>query len=90
MIDEAENGIHHSVQHDFWKMVLKTAHENNVQVLATTHSWDCAAGFAYAATDVGEVEGVLIRLEGEGGQVRAIEYSEDDLRIAAEQGIEVR
>ena len=51
VIDEAENGIHHSVQRDFWKMVIKTAHENNVQVLATTHGWDCVAGFAQAATD---------------------------------------
>lgn len=90
VIDEAENGVHHSVQRDFWKMVLRTAHENKVQVLATTHSWDCAAGFAYAATDTEEVEGVLVRLEGEDGQIRAIEYSEEDLQIAAEQGIEVR
>ena len=89
VIDEAENGIHHSVQCDFWKMVLRTAHENNVQVLATTHSWDCAAGFAYAAVDVTEIDGVLIRLEQE-GQIRAVEYSEDDLQIAAQQGIEVR
>ena len=90
VIDEAENGFHHSVQRDFWRMVLRTAHENNVQVLATTHSWDCAAGFAHAATDVTEVEGLLVRLEEEQGRIRAIDYSEDDLQIAAEQGIEVR
>lgn len=90
VIDEAENGIHYSVQCDFWKMVLRTAHENNAQVLATTHSWDCAASFAYAAVEVTEVDGVLIRLEQERGQVRAIEYSEDDLQTAAQQGIEVR
>ena len=33
LIDEAENGIHYSLQRDFWNMVLRTAHENNVQVL---------------------------------------------------------
>ncbi len=90
LIDEAENGIHHSIQPDFWKMVLKTAHENNVQVLATTHGWDCVVGFARAATDLDEVEGILVRLEQDGEKIRAIEYSEDDLNIAAEQGIEVR
>ena len=90
VFDEAENGIHYSVQRDFWKMILKTAHENNVQVFATTHGWDCVAGFAQAATDVEEVEGVLIRLERDGSRIRAVEYSEDDLKIAAEQGIEVR
>ena len=90
VIDEAENGIHHSVQPNFWNMVLRTAHENNVQVFATTHSWDCVAGFAQAATDVEEVEGVLIRLERDGSRIRSVQYSEDDLKIAAEQGIEVR
>ncbi len=90
LIDEAENGIHHSIQSDFWKMVLKTAHMNNVQVLATTHGWDCVVGFARAATDLDEVEGILVRLEQDGERIRAIEYSEDDLNIAAEQGIEVR
>ncbi len=90
LIDEVENGIHHSIQPDFWKMVLKTAHENNVQVLATTHGWDCVVGFARAATDLDEVEGTLVRLEQDGEKIRAIEYSEDDLNIAAKQGIEVR
>lgn len=90
VIDEAENGIHYSVQHDFWRMVLRTAYANNVQVIATTHSWDCTAGFAQAAADVEEVKGVLIRLQGDGDQLRAVEYSEDALKTAAEQGIEVR
>ena len=90
LIDEAENGIHHSIQPDFWKMVLKTAHENNVQVLATTHGWDCVVGFARAATDLDKVGGILVRLERNGEKSRAIEYSEDDLNVSAEQGIEVR
>ena len=59
LIDEAENGIHHSIQRDFWTMILKAAHQNNVQVLATTHSWDCVAGFTMAATEIEEVDGAL-------------------------------
>lgn len=90
LIDEAENGIHHSVQPNFWKMVMKTAHENNVQVLATTHSWDCVAGFAQAARDSEEVDGLLIRIEKDGDKMRTVEYSEDNLKAAAEYGIEVR
>ena len=90
LIDEAENGIHHSIQRDFWTMILKAAHQNNVQVIATTHSWDCVAGFATAATEIEEVDGALIRLDRYDDHIRAVEYTEDDLRIAAEQGIEVR
>ena len=90
LIDEAENGIHHSVQRDYWRMVLQTAHENNVQVIATTHSWDCIRGFAQAATDLDEADGVLVRLDRQAGTLRAVEYSEEELQIAGEQGIEVR
>lgn len=89
LIDEVENGIHYSVQPDFWKMVLQSAQENNVQVLATTHSWDCIAGFAAAAGANGDVEGAHVRLEKYGERMRAVEYSEEDLLVAAEQGIRV-
>ena len=90
LIDEAENGIHHTLQRDFWRMVLLTAEANNVQVFATTHSWDCVAGFAQAAVAEEGVEGALVRLERNGEGIRAVEYSERQLRVAAEQGIEVR
>ena len=90
LIDEAENGIHHTIQRDYWRMILQTAQENNVQVLATTHSWDCVTGFAQAASELEDVEGVLVRLSRSGGDLRAVEYPEEELAIAAEQGIEVR
>ena len=90
LIDEVENGIHYSLQFDFWNMVMKAAHENNVQVFATTHSWDCVRGFAWAASETEEAEGVLVRLQRKNGRLRAVEYNEDDLRIVSEQGIEVR
>ena len=90
VIDEAENGIHHSIQQEFWSMVLKTAHVNNVQVIATTHSFDCVAGFARAATESEESEGVLVRIEREDGHLRAVEYNESNMLAAAKQSIEVR
>ena len=90
LIDEAENGIHHSIQRDFWTMILRAAHQNNVQVVATTHSWDCVAGFAMAATEIEEVDGALVRLEKKGDRVWAVEYPSYDLDVIAQQGIEVR
>ena len=90
LIDEAENGIHYSLQRGFWNMVIRTAHENDVQVFATTHSSDCIKGFAQAAIEFEEDEGVLVRLSRQYGDLRAVEYREEELVIAAEQGIEVR
>ena len=90
LIDEAENGIHYALQRDFWRMVLSGAQENNVQVLATTHSWDCIKGFAQAAKEAEDAEGVLVRLSRQDDALRAVEYPEEELAIATEQGIEVR
>ena len=90
LLDEAENGIHHSLQTGFWNMVLRAASTNNTQVLATTHSKDCINGFAWAALKCPDTDGNLIRLERENGEVRAVEYSKEELETAAEQDIEVR
>ena len=90
VIDEAENGIHYSLEREFWRMVLRAAHEYNVQVLATTHSSDCVAGFARAAAEEEDIEGVYFRLEGGGDLLEAVEYTEEELQTAAEQAIEVR
>ena len=79
LVDEVENGIHHSIQKDFWNMVLKTAEENNVQVIATTHGWSCVSGFAHAASELPDVPSALIRLERDGEEVRAVEYPSEDL-----------
>ena len=90
LIDEAENGIHHSIQQNFWNLVLQTAQKYKVQVLATTHSWDCVVGFAKAATNLPDITGMLYRIQRNGQRLRAVEYPESELIIAAEHRIEVR
>ena len=90
LLDEAENGIHHSLQVDFWNMVLCAASANNTQVLATTHSKDCINGFAWAALKCPGIDANLTRLERENGEIRAVEYSKEELETAAKQDIEVR
>ncbi len=47
-IDEIDTGLHYSVMADMWKLVIATARKLNVQVFATTHSWDCIEGLAEA------------------------------------------
>lgn len=89
LIDEAENGLHHSVHYDYWRMVLQAAEENDVQVLATTHSFSCVRGFAKAAVESAS-DGVLVRIERHEDDTRAVSYAEEELRVASEQGIEVR
>ena len=89
-LDEAENGIHYSALTDFWRMVLQAAHDNDVQVIATTHSFDCVKGFANAAVENEEVEGVLVRIEDSKNGLGAVTFDESDLEIVAADELEVR
>ena len=90
LIDEAGNGLHHTRQHQYWQLIMRAAEEHNVQVIATTHSWDCLRGFASAAAENPDVSGVVVRLETGAEGLRAVEYSEEELATASAQGIEVR
>lgn len=93
VIDEAENGVHYSVMHDYWRIIFKMARENNVQVFATTHSYDCVEGFEKATFESEDNQGVLVRLDRSkinDDIIRAVDYSEKSLRAAVEQGSEVR
>ena len=90
LLDAVENGLHYSIQQAFWSMILRMAREYNVQVLATTHSSDCINGFAYAADENKDIEGRLIRLDRDEYGLHAIEYSEENLKIAAEHALELR
>ena len=40
LIDEIENGIHHSVLKDVWKAIGQVARDLDIQVFATTHSYE--------------------------------------------------
>ena len=44
LIDEMENGFHHSILPRVWEIIAKHAEANNVQIMATTHSRELAMG----------------------------------------------
>ena len=90
VIDEAENGIHHTVHEDLWKMVMKEARESNVQVIATTHSFDCINGFVRAAIANNDVDGILVRVEQDADRIRTVSFDEDGLQSIEKHGFEVR
>lgn len=90
LIDEIESGLHYSVLPDVWRLVFEVARLLNIQVFATTHSWDCLTAFQEAAKAYEQDDGVLIRLVEKQGQIVADLFDEDDLGVAAREGIEVR
>jgi len=90
LIDEIENGIHYSVQPNLWAAIFNAAHHLNVQVFATTHSWDCITAFQKVAAEYKEKNGMLIRLEAKREMTNAVLFDESELSIVSRDQIEVR
>jgi energy-coupling factor transporter ATP-binding protein EcfA2 len=89
LIDEFENGMHHTVQLDVWRSLFKLSQRLDIQVFATSHSWDAVETFQEAAAET-PGEGVLVRLSRKGEDIIPTIFAEDDLAIAAREHIEVR
>ena len=91
LIDEFENGLHHTVQEKLWEIVFRLSKKLNVQVFATTHSEDCIAGFGEILNKSENLpDGKLIRMESRKGVFRIVDYMPDEVRIATENHIETR
>ncbi len=93
LIDEIESGLHYSVQPDLWRLVFEVARRLNVQVFATTHSWDCIEAFQEAIQQDSEGDGLLISLRAkadEPGHVVAVLFDESELAIVTREQIKVR
>lgn len=54
MIDEIDTGLYYARMKDYWKVILQSANENNVQLFATTHNRECMEAFRSALDELGE------------------------------------
>jgi AAA15 family ATPase/GTPase len=90
-IDEIENGIHYSIQEKLWEKLLELAEKLNVQVFATTHSWDCIDGFQRALNAFHDPsQGQLLRMSMRNDEITATSFDARELAIATRENIEVR
>ena len=90
-VDEIDTGLHHQALTKMWGLVIETAKRLNVQVFATTHSWDCLVSFHKALQQANESNlGSVFRLERKNGQLSYVSYTGAELAVAIEHDIEVR
>jgi predicted ATPase len=89
LIDEFENGMHHTVQADAWRIIFNLAQRLDIQVVATSHSWDSIEAFQKAASEA-PADGVLIRLSRRHEDILATLFLENELAVATREHIEVR
>jgi hypothetical protein len=89
LVDEIDTGLHYSVMSQMWKFIFNAAREFDVQVFATTHSYDCVYSLAHICAEADERNPITVQ-RIEAGKGKAVPYAQDEIRIAAEREIEVR
>lgn len=95
LIDELSNGFHYSVMKNMWKIVIRAAVRNDVQIFATTHDEDSIKGFHQAATelkkDVGNEVASGFKLQRiADDELKSYRFSIEQLGYAIEQEMEIR
>ena len=86
LVDEIENGIHHSAMEKVWKAVHEAVTASDVQIFAATHSLESI----HAARRAVEDDLRLIRLQPHVASRPVVDYTEEALAGAMEFGMEVR
>ena len=87
LVDEIENGLHHSVLEKVWEVVELAARQLGTQVFATTHSFECVQA-AHQALPHAAFR--LHRLEIDNEERRCVTYRADAIDGAIKHGLEVR
>jgi hypothetical protein len=90
LIDEIENGLHHSVLPDVFRAIGEAARTYDVQLFATTHSWEAirAAHTAFSTGPVYDLQ--LCRLERTHDTIIPAIYDQEALEAALKHDLEVR
>jgi len=91
LIDEIENGLHHSSQRKIWNAIFSWAQKLDVQVFATTHSWEAIKAFHDASgVNLFTDSSRLFRIEREDGKCKCVEFSQEDLETTIDNKWEIR
>lgn len=95
LIDEFENGLHYSIQEKIWSLLFDLSKTLDIQIFATTHSWDCIESFAKVAIGKQDIEGLLFRVgqsvrNSDKGRVIATIFEKEQLFSITQSDVEVR
>lgn len=92
LIDEVETGFHHSAQTAIWRMIYEAAEKFNVQVFATTHSFEMLQAAHTASLEVPNDLLRYYRLERDNdeGTIATIYYDQESMASAMAFPFEVR
>lgn len=92
LIDEIENGFHYSSLAVMWKALFKACQEYNVQLIATTHSYESIESYS-KSYQIFEPDGDdirLYRIDRTENKHKAYPFTAEVLRAGIEKDFEVR
>jgi hypothetical protein len=90
LVDEIENGFHYSVMKKVWQAIAHAAQAADVQVFATTHSWECIRWAHEAFADNETYDFRLHRLDRGEQDVPAPSYDRERIESALFNAVEMR
>lgn len=90
IIDEIENGLHHSTLRDVWKGLGAIAKKRGTQIFATTHSQECINSAAEAFADNNVEDFAIIQLFRATDKVRGRVLNEEMVEAARRGQIDLR
>jgi hypothetical protein len=89
LIDEIDNGLHHSVMDELWRILRTMCERHDVQVLATTHNDEIIhSAFVAFQSDLSNFG--LFRVDRRDGIHRCVAYDQESLEAVREQHFETR
>jgi AAA15 family ATPase/GTPase len=95
LIDEFENGLHYSVQHQLWKVINDLSTKLNVQVFATTHSIDTLRSLSelinhYPIEEMQDNEACYYLQRTQANEIKGYRYSADNFEFLINKGEDIR
>lgn len=90
LIDEIENGLHHSVLVKVWKAIADVARRSNVQIFATTHSWECIEAAHEAFKTEESYDFRYHRLGRVDGKIKSATYDRETIGTSVDMYLEMR
>jgi len=91
LIDEIENGIHHTKLYDIWKAIIEIVDKENIQLFVTTHDKESIEALLNASRDSNYNKITSIKLfRNEENKIKPIIKNFEILEYGIDMGVDVR
>ena len=90
LVDEIENGLHYSTHQGIFSTLFDLAEEFDTQVIATTHSRECAMAARKALDEKGDGGFAYYRLDRRDGKLSVAHFDAEKMDAARDFGMEIR